>query len=169
LGQLFRQDIGRQTILLAGLAGVESVSDDLRLLARQPIREPSAGRFFGTPEWAANLVLARQGDSLSIGALLDCAREQDLHTQVVVVAVDFQYVPQPEVVAFLQAYLGSDERLEPVKSTVQGLPVANYAASSLARMLAGFPVEYREDYSYTDEEIRACRVWMSTQKELRFR
>jgi hypothetical protein len=168
LERLFRQNVDRQTILLAGLAGVESVSDDLRSLARQPIREPSAGRFFGTPEWAAHLVLARRGDPQSLDALLDFARRQDLHTRVVVVAVDFQYVPQPEVVEFLQAHLESDERLEPVKTTVPGLPVANYAASSLARLLVGFPVEYREDYSYTDEEIRACRAWLSAQDQPKF-
>lgn len=165
----FRADINRETILLAGLAGVASLSDEIQFWADRQISEPEAGRFFGTNEWAANLVLARRGNALSLGKLLDFAEKQDFHTIATVVLVDLQYVPQPEVVDYLKKYLDSDERLEPVKPTVKGMLAANYAASSLARILEGFPLEYREDYSYSEQEIEACRVWMSKQKEWKTR
>ena len=165
----FHNNTTRETILLAGFAGIESLSDEIYSLAARPIEEPQAGRFYGTKVWAANLVLARQGNSLSIAKLLDFAKKQDLHTRVVFILVDLQYVPQPEIVDFLRSYLDSDERLDSVKSTVKGILAANYAASSLARILLGFPVNYREDYSYSEEEIRACRIWMSKQKEWKYR
>jgi len=165
----FHNNINRQTILLAGLAGVESLSDEIYFWASQPMEEPQVGSFHGTNEWAANLVLARQGNTQSVARLLEFTKKQDLHTTVVFILIDLQYVPQPEIVDFLKGYLDSDERLEPVKSTVEGLPVANYAASSLARILQGFPVSYREDYSYSEREIRACRAWMSEQKEWKYR
>lgn len=168
IGKLFDQDVNKETILLAGFAGVNSAHDQISYWAHRPIPEPDVGSFFGTNEWAANLVLARQGDADSIEKLLDTAHKQDLHTLVVFVLVDFQYVPQSAIVEFLKQYLDSNERLEPVKSTVEGMPVAYYAASSLARMLKGFPVDYREDYSYSMNDIQKCRAWMSRQKEWKF-
>lgn len=165
----FHRHINRQTILLAGLAGVESLSGEINAFANQPVAEPRVGRFYGTNEWAANLVVARQGSALSITKLLEFAEKQNLHTRVVFILVDLQYVPQPEIVDFLKSYLDSDERLEPVKAKDKGMPVANYAASSLARILQGFPVDYREDYSYSEEEIEVCRAWMSKQRGWMFR
>lgn len=164
----FLKDANKETILLAGLAGVDAVSKQIREMADAPIVEPRAGRFFGTKEWAANLVQARNGDVASADKLLDFTKSQDLHTQVVFVAVDLKYAPHPAVVDYLGRILNSNERLEPVKATVKGMPVANYAASSLAKILKGFPVDYREDYSYSPQEIQSCRSWMAAQKEWNF-
>jgi hypothetical protein len=164
----FDNNITRETILLAGFARIDSLLETIAGLAESPLTEPAVGRFFGTDGWAANLVMARQGDERSVKRLLDFASIQDAHTQVVFVAVDFQYVPQAGIVAYLKDILDSDDRLEPTKETVKGVPVANYAAFSLARILQGFPVKDKEDFSYSEEEIGACRKWMSQQKEWKF-
>lgn len=165
----FLKEANRETVLLAGLAGVDSVLEQIREIAEAPISAPEAGRFFGTKEWAANLIITRNGDHTAANKLIEFAKTQDLHTQVVFVAVDMKYAPHPRVVEYLAGMLDSNERLEPVKPTVKGMPVANYAASSLAKMLKNFPVDYREDYSYSPKEIEACRDWMAAQKELNFR
>ncbi len=80
-----------------------------------------------------------------------------------------KYVPQPAAVEYLKDLLLSDERLDPFSPTIPGPLAATYAASSLAVLLEGFPVNYRNDYSYTDAEIRKCRRWIRAQTEWTFR
>ena len=136
---------------MAGFAGIESASDEINLLANKPIEEPGSGRFYGTNEWAANLVMARRGNASSIAKLVDYAKKQDIHTQVVFILHDLQYIPQPEIVEFLKEYLDGDVRLEPLKPHLEGSLAATYAASSLAMILKGFPVNYREDYMFSSK------------------
>lgn len=169
LEALFRAGASRETILLAGLAGVDVVAEEIRAMAARPIAEPAVGKFYGTNEWAANLVQARGGDSQSTAKLLAFARTQDLHTQVVYVLPDLGYVPQPEVVEYLKRFVDGEERLEPVKETVKGALAGTYAAASLARILDGFPLPYREDFSYSDEDLQICRDWLARQPAWRFR
>ena len=51
----------------------------------------------------------------------------------------------------------------------EGPLVAEYAIITLAKMLYGFAVDFKETYGYTEEEIQTCREWMSNQKEWQFK
>ena len=82
---------------------------------------------------------------------------------------ELAYVPQPEVVGFLGRFLSSEARLAPVSAGAPGQRYADFAAAALARMLEGFPAPYKEDRSYSAEEIRSCRAWMAGQSSWKFR
>ena len=82
---------------------------------------------------------------------------------------ELAFVPQPEIVSFLGRFLFSEARLEPVKEKVPGQRHADFAAAALARMLENFPAEYKEDRSYSDQEIQSCRAWLAAQSSWKFR
>lgn len=161
----FNQNLEAETIILASLAGVESAQEKIKLLAARPIPKEY---WFGT-DWAARLMMARLGDQVSLNNILTIANKQNLHAKSTTVTIDLKYVPQLTSLDFLKNQLFSDERLEPIKDTVPGSLVATYAASSLAIILQNFPLDYREDFSYSDDEVIQAREWMSQQTEWKFR
>ena len=167
--QEFNKYATRQNIILASLVNISSVEEKVRMLGSGPMRMPQSGRFDDTTQWAAKLMMARRGDQYSINDLLSFANEQDFHNKSIFVSTDFKYVPKLEIVEFLSEQLFSDERLESTKSSVLGVPAANYAASSLAVILKGFPVDYEEDFGYTEDDIVICRDWMIEQSEWKFK
>ncbi len=159
---------GEENMLLAGMAGVRSIERDIVRYARERIENPQAGMFYGTLPWAANLVRARRGNAESLQKILEAARKADVHTQIVFLLQDLAYVPQPEVVRYMAGFVFSGDRLEPIDSNFAP-PHAVYAAAALSRMLIGCPVPYKEDYSYTLEEIDLLRNWLETTKTFEFK
>jgi hypothetical protein len=163
LERAFRIQPSKETLLLAALAGMPAVQEEVNRYAEAGIVKPESGRFYGTMAWAAHLAKARAGDKASLLNVLHATRAEPVHTQVVVLLGELAYVTQPEVVEFIRGFVFSEERLESPKPSAPGLFHAQYAMSALSRMLSGFPVSYREDYSYTDEEIKEARVWLRGQ------
>lgn len=161
----FNTNLGSETIILASLAGIESAQEKIKLIAAKPIPKED---WFGT-DWAARLMMARLGDQVSLNDILTIANRQNFHAKSTTVAIDFKYVPQLATLDFLKNQLFSDERLEPVKNTVPGSLAAKYAMPSLAVLLENFPLDYREDFSYSDAEVIQAREWMSKQTEWKFR
>lgn len=162
----FDKNLDQQIIILASLAGIESTQEKIRLLAAtKPL---SADRRFGN-DWAAKLMMARLGDQVSLSEILAIANSQNLHMRSTRVTIDFKYVPQLATLDFLKNQLFSDERLERIIETVPGSLVAKYAMASLAVLLKNFPLEYRDHFGYTDDEVILAREWISKQTEWKFR
>lgn len=158
----FQYEPTKDNMLLAGMADADALNREIETWAGKRIEQPASGMFYGTLPWAANLVRARRGDEESLQKVLDASRKADIESQVVFLLKELAYVPQPEVAAYIAAFVFSEERLEPLKPTVRGLLHAQYAAAALSRMLEGSPVPYREDYSYSPGEILALRGWLET-------
>jgi hypothetical protein len=165
----FYKDQSKDNIMLAGLINNPKVLKKIKRISDLSIEDPGVGRFYGSPIWAASLVMARCGNNAKIQKIIEIARKEDIHTQVVFLFRDLAYVKQYEIVEYLVEYLYSLERLESPKETVLGLYYAAYVAAALSRMLINFPVPYKEDYSYTEEEINCCRSWMSDKRNWIFR
>jgi hypothetical protein len=162
----FRNDPTKENLLLAEIAGVEWIDQEVEKYAEGRIEQPTSGMFYGTLPWAANLVRARRGNDESLQKVLAESRAADVQSQVVFLLGELAYVPRPEVVEYIAGFVFSEERLAPLKPTDKGLLHAQYAAAALSRMLAGSPIPYREDYSYSDEEIVVLRNWLrKTQAE----
>jgi hypothetical protein len=160
LEMTFRNDPTKESLLLADLAGVELLDTETAEYAAGPIEQPASGMFYGTLGWAANLVRARRGEHESLRKVLTAARGADMHLQVTTLLAELAYVPQPEVAEYIATIALSEGRLEPVEPTVDGLLYAQYAAAALSRMLKGCPVPYKEDYSYSQDEIQLLREWL---------
>lgn len=159
----------KQLIVLGGVADVPLMEQLLQKFSFTPSVEPPVGRFYGTIEWGAELVRARNGNRKSIENVLNAVEgEKVLVTRVAVLFRELEYVIQPEIVLYLKKYVDSNERLEAVKPTVLGPKCAQYAAVVLAEMLEDFPVKKR-DLNYTDDELDICRKWLSSQKEWTFK
>ncbi|HEX8411807.1 MAG TPA: hypothetical protein VF883_23365 [Thermoanaerobaculia bacterium] len=157
----FQLEPSKENLLLVGLTGADMLVGEVETHAAEPIKTPASGMFYGTLPWAANLVRARHGDKASAGRVLDVSREADVELQVVFLLRELAYVPQPEIAEYIAAFVFSEGRVEPVKSTVEGILYAQYAAAALSRMLEGCPVPYKEDYSYSRKEIETLRAWLS--------
>lgn len=161
----FNTNLGSETIILASLAGIESAQEKIKALAAKPIPKED---WFGT-DWAARLMMARLGDQTSLNDIMTIANRQDLHKKSIIVAIDFKYVPQLTALDFLIKQLFSNERLESEIENGRGSIVAKYAISSLAVLLKNFPLEYRDHFGYTDDEVILAREWISKQTEWKFR
>lgn len=161
----FNKDPEQETVILASLAGIESVQEKIRLLAASKPLSPD--RQFGN-DWAAKLMMARLGDQVSLNDILTIADKQDFHTKSIRVTIDFKYVPQIATLDFLRNQLFSDGRLSEIDNGERPL-AATYAMASLAVLLKNFPLDYREHFGYTDEEVMKAREWMSQQTEWKFR
>lgn len=161
----FKQNPDSENMILAALVGIESAQEKIKEIAAKPIPKED---WFGT-DWAARLMMARLGDQASLNDILLIANRQNFHRKSTTVAIDFKYVPQINTLDFLKNQLFSDERLEPVKDTVPGSLAAKYAITSLAIILQNFPLDYREDFSYSNNEVIHAREWMDQQTEWKFR
>lgn len=159
----------KRLILLSGIVDIPAVNKKVEKLIFTPSAKVSVGRFYGTLEWAAELVRARKGNRDSIKKVLKAVEEDNnITTKVTLLLPELKYVHQPEIIIYLKKYLDSNERLEPVKPTVPGMKYAQYAAVALAQMLKGFPV-IKEDLNYTEKELNTCRKWMSIQMKWTFK
>jgi hypothetical protein len=159
----------KEIIMLAGLADADAAYEGIQRLASRPLVEPESGRYYGGNVWAAMLVTARKGNKTNIERVLKAVdNEKDPVARVTILFKELNYVRQPEVVDYLGKYLDSKERLESVRPGGLGALYAQYAAVSLAHMLRGWPVS-KEDLNYTEQELDACRQWMSRQEEWLFR
>ncbi len=159
----------KATILSAGMAAFDRIKPELAKLAAGELKEPSAGRYYGTPEWAALLVLARNGDKPCMERILAAARgEQDVVVRTTVLVKDIQLVPSREIVEFLVEMAQSDERLPQVKATAPGTPVADRAIQALSTMLEN-PPELRDPSAPSSEERQAFRAWLSKPSHLKIK
>lgn len=161
----FNKNPEQQNIILASLAGIESAQEKIKALAAKPIPKED---WFGT-DWTARLMMARLGDQTSLNDIMTIANRQDLHKKSIIVAIDFKYVPQLTALDFLIKQLFSNERLESEIENGRGSLVAKYAISSLAVLLKNFPLEYRDHFGYTDDEVILAHEWISKQTEWKFR
>jgi hypothetical protein len=160
----YRDDPSKENMLLAGMADVESIGAEVEQFAKARIEQPPAGMFYGTLPWAANLVRARRGEKDSVEKVLQAAQASDVHVRVVFLLSELAYVPQPEIADYIASFVFSDERLTPFVPDLPGPLHAEYAAAALSRMLADCPVPYKEDYSYTTEEIQVLRDWLQPKR-----
>lgn len=162
---LQRKTLSKDMILLGGIADIDAIMHDVRGFAKGAVREPGAGRWYGTKEWASRMVLARSGDKEAMRDILKYVeQETNLVIRITVLLDDVAYTRQTEGVELLNRYLNSDERLPSVKDSAPGSLVCQRAAAVLAKMISDFPV--RKDYyaDYSDRDIVECRQWMATMK-----
>src|SRR5690349_13027286 len=78
----FRNDPTKENLLLAEVAGVEWIDQEVEKYAEGRIDQPASGMFYGTLPWAANLVLARRGSDESLQKVLAASRAADVQSQV---------------------------------------------------------------------------------------
>jgi len=162
-GALDGEVASKAEILLVGLANVESLIPKVRAIGLNPVREPEVGRWWGTREWAALLVLARRGEADARKVVQQVEAEKNIITRVTVCLQDVAYLRQPEGLDLLCKYLDSDERLPRVKDSAPGEPVNLRAAAALAKCLKEFPVKKEYPSDYTRADIIKCREWMKAQ------
>jgi hypothetical protein len=166
----FRANPERKTaIITAGIAAFDTIKDDLTIIAAGELKEPEAGRYYGTTVWAASMMLGRNGDDVSVGRLLQAARkEADIVVKATVLPADLRLVPHPKVVEFLVELAMSNERLPQVKPTAPGTPVASRALKVLSEMLPTFPA-IKEFAAITEDELRISRRWLSIPSNLKLK
>ena len=159
----------KATILATGMAAFDRIKPELAALAGGELKEPAAGRYYGTPEWAALLILARNGDKPSVARLVAAAKaEQDVVVRTTVLVKDLQLVPKREIVEFLVEMAQSDERLPQVKATAPGTPVADRAIHALSTILEE-PPALRDPSAPTDDERKVFRAWLSDPAHLKIK
>jgi hypothetical protein len=117
--------------------------------------------------WQDMQVAARWGDRAWTLHLIEAVEsEKDSERRLFILFRRLIYVPQPEVIEYLQKQLNAD-RVFPRPTEYGGdLNCASYAASALANMLKGFPQDRPGDG--TMEYVDKCREWMAQQKKLEF-
>lgn len=157
----------RETVLLAGVAGLREKMELLRSLLideSQYETEEYTGRWYGTVGWAARLALARMGSEADVRqAIAMVESEPDEVIRVTRLLQDLHYVRQPQTVAVLGRYLESDERLPRQRPDVPGTRYCQYGLDLLAQILEGFPVKSVGPGGYSQAEIDQCRMWMRSQ------
>lgn len=166
---LEKRELDKNRILLAGLYGTESTLNTIRKLGSTIVQDPEVGRWYGTKEWASNLVLARLGEIDSEELVQRVESESNVVARVTICLQDITYIKQPEGVQLLLKYLNSEDRFPSVRDSTLGEKVCLRAAYFLAQSIEGFPIvkEYYSDY--TEEDIATCRKWMSSQSDWSFR
>jgi hypothetical protein len=159
-------DPHNDTVLLAGILEVKSVTDDLKRLAA-----PVAGQSpFLNPQWSANLALARLGDADAVKHCVAAVEGEPDIVQRVRHFHELVYIRQSAATKSLAGYLNSDERLPDVRqSDLPGSPLAYYALTVLAESVEGFPVKSESGPTYTTEQLAAARKWVSEKKQLKWK
>jgi hypothetical protein len=190
IAEQFHNDKSREIILLAGIAGVDSLQDEIQSLSKESLLDPrqqelrslelaELGRLddrarsssWGTERiyqsaWAALLVQARNGDKASIARVIETVQtEPDESRRINYLLRDLSYVPQPEVIALLSRYLQSDKSI-PGASDYPTVFYAVRAAEVLHAMLEGFPMPH---WRFTIGDLPECRKWMEKQTEWKYR
>jgi len=155
----YTDDGSYSLIKVIGIAEIKATLPTLRELAKNEIKEPGSGRWYGTNEWAALLVLARLKEKNTIFRVIEkVENEPDKITRVTVLLKDLGYTKHSEAFDVLRKYLNSNERLPAVDSNVLGpLPVF-YVIPLFAEYLENFP--FKEKI-----ELRQAREWANSQKE----
>lgn len=154
-----------ESLLLAGVLGLQSVKDHLESLTKVDVADNDK-RAFRYPEWSAHLALARLGDKASLKHCIQAVQAEKSIVQRVRHFDELVFTRQPEAVKLITRHLFSDERLPQLKPTVPGMPVALYALNALAKAIEGFPIASEPGLSYTEEQIATARKWVKEQKVL---
>ncbi len=158
---------GKGTVLICGVANIQEELPNLKkLLVDELEYQKRTGESWRYElSWKARLARARMGVKEDINRCIELAgMELDRKLMTLSLFRDIGYIRQPEAIDFLMTYIFSDERLEQLKPTDPGEPVASYVIDILAGCLRDFPVK-SGGRRYKPEEIELCRKWMSEQKE----
>ena len=161
-------------ILLAGILGQATYGKKIKKIAL------SAGPIF-FPEYNANLVaalavLARWGDEAAFDRLIIDVKKLPPERLYLGSIQKLEYVLNAQGIGYFLSLLKSRENIDEIGSLIQknGSEVpsaAKFAAISLSRMLAPFPIKSPPDGSpfalCADSELDACRVWVSEQDSFR--
>jgi hypothetical protein len=156
-------------IKICGVANIQQVLPQLKelLIDETAYMDDPNGRtpWYYRVGWDARLARARMGVKEDINKCIELAdMELDKNLMAFNMYHDIAYIRQPEAIDFLMRYVFSDERLEQLKPSIPGEPVASYVIDILADCLQDFPVKSGGRH-YKPEEIELCRKWMSEQKE----
>jgi len=155
-----------EALLLFAALGLEDELPRLKKLF-SATKWPAEGRSWNrTLKWTFRRVLARLGDKESIDYCLKKINdEQDLRRKAVAI-LDLDFLRTSAVIPCLREALDSEEI---VKEPHHRVPLANYAAKSLSRLLDGFPRPESKYGVYAASDIAKCRKWMAEQTEWKFR
>jgi len=146
----------RSFLELAYLAQIDNIDENLQKISKGNLNE----RFADSPEWAARLILCKNG-KFPLSNIIKAIESAPELYRVTVLFADLKDFKDPETINYLKNYLNSDKRLPGLKPTVPREPLARRAALVLKEMLKGFP-----DGKYYDfNDIKKCREWMSEQKK----
>jgi hypothetical protein len=157
------------TILLAGWLEVEAARGRLRELAKHRFDGTDEGGDLDTP-WAAVLALARMGDAQALQHLVKRVRnEKNDMKRATTLVTDLAYVGRPEAVRLLVETVLSNKRLPPLGPWAVGEPFGMRALGPLARVVEGFPLEAKDDYQYSIDDLARARTWLQKQQTLKLK
>ncbi len=158
---------GKRTVLICGVANMQEELPNLKKLLVDELEHEKKTRepWWFQLSWRARLARARMGVEEDIKKCIELVEtEKNTHIRVTRLLHDIGYIRQPDAIDLLMKYVFSDERLEKLKPTDPGEPVASYVIDILAECLRDFPVK-KGGRRYKQEEIEICRKWMQEQKE----
>ncbi|MCF6298061.1 MAG: hypothetical protein L3J08_08805 [Flavobacteriaceae bacterium] len=157
------QLLNRDMIFLAYQLKIDGIKKDITKFCSGKINKK---RFSKTPEWAAILIRAKEGNRKCIDRLIAETKKCNIIDRTTLLFKDLALVKDEKVVLLLQNYLKSNDRLPQLKPTLPSRPIASYAAKSLSVMLDGFP-KYKNYNSKS--AIETCRKWMKNQLKFKFK
>jgi hypothetical protein len=155
-----RGDLERNIVLLGAKLNVEGIDSIIQELAKKPI----VGQYFyRRDEWASLLVLARAGDQNALDRVIEKSKAVEDVQVWRDLFEDLLYIQKLEGIVILNEWLNSDRRLGATRAGEKGTLVCRYIAFYLSESLEGFPVKGSVFRGVAEEDIPACREWMSAQ------
>ena len=154
------------------ICGRAAISEEVGRLQELKLRTPDElyskpwGRWGGGVGWAARLALARMGDDKELRFCVKVVENAPEFDVVLRLLPELAYVSRPPALEIILKYLESEDRLPPVKETVEGSMYAVYALRALAHAVEGCPVKYGESVGYQREDLVRAREW--TRSEAKF-
>lgn len=168
-------------ILVCGVADMKDEIPRLRGYVRGavfgagvPKMDESEGGWWQTADWQAIRAMARMGAKEEIAKVIQLVSMEPKPDIRYLLTANLSYVTVPEVVAYLDSVLQSDEEVpgrgpEDIPGGMSVKVCMNQAAAAaLAEMLQRFPIKpLGGGIGYNKQQIELCRRWMREQKEWR--
>ena len=153
-------------LLLFAALGLEDELPRLEKLFNATKWPPEGKAWNRTLKWTFSRVLARLGDKDSVDYCIKKVNDEpDLRTKAVAI-LDMDFLRTPMIVPLLQNALNSDLIVEEPHHKV---PLAQYAAKALSRLLVDFPRPKSKYGVYATSDVAKCRKWMAGQTEWKIR
>ncbi|MDD5435446.1 MAG: hypothetical protein PH343_08460 [Nitrospira sp.] len=161
-------------VLIAGTANIIEEMDNFNKLLFDETNWKNTSWYIAVG-WAARLARARIGSQLDMDRCIKLVdSEPNITKRANPLLQQLAYIRQPAVIESLKKHLNSDEQLPlPNNAEIKQISSRNYAAyaaAALAEMLSDFPIKDETKkicFSYTEEDIKLIRKWMSEQKEFK--
>jgi len=118
----------RSFLELAYLAQIDNIDENLQKISKGNLNE----RFADSPEWAARLILCKNG-KFPLSNIIKAIESAPELYRVTVLFADLKDFKDPETINYLKNYLNSDKRLPGLKPTVPREPLARFIPICIQR------------------------------------